>query len=67
VRFKVETIKGEKFVKLGFVDVTIEEAEEAIERTHDIKENGLWAIAKRKARAKWPDAPVIIVTYLSNK
>jgi len=68
MKFLVETIQGEKFKKLGYVEVDLKEVEEEIEKTRDIKASGPWSLAKRKAREKWPEAPVIIVTrvYLSN-
>ena len=68
MKFLVETIQGEKFRKLGYVEISLKEVEEKIERTKDIKESGPWSLAKRKAREKWPEAPVIIVTrvYMSN-
>ena len=58
----VETVKNEKFVRLGYVEVTIEEVEKIIDATHDIKDKASpWTIAKQKAQRKWPDASVIIV------
>jgi len=68
MKFLVETVQGEKFKKLGYVEISLKEVKEEIERTKDIKESGPWSLAKRKAREKWPEAPVIIVTrvYMSN-
>jgi len=68
MKFLVETIQEKKFKKLGYVEVDLEEVEKEIEKTRDIKASGPWSLAKRKAREKWPEAPVIIVTrvYTSN-
>jgi len=64
VKFLVETIVNEKFVKLGIVEVDLEEVLKVMEETKNIKDNMPSKFAREKARKKWPNANPIVLTEI---
>lgn len=61
VIYVVETIKDNKFVYVGIVEVRMDEVYDAMDRTRNIKDNMPSKFARNHARKKYPDANPVIV------
>jgi len=63
VAYVVETIKDNKFVFVGTVEITMKEVYDAMDATHDIAHNMPSKFARRSAEQKYPEAnPLIVMT-----